>query len=170
MTRCRKSLLLLVTLLVLASVASVVSYRAHRVTSFARQYLALDLALTPFGSSPADIPGITAYTDDASPSPGALVWYVTSGPSSRTIARYGFSNGRLTKIQVTQQGQGLGNTNQSSARLTSFLYSISPRLFYALRGDGELHVADSSFSLDSQSYCSSVRPILKVFTITPNSQ
>ena len=167
MSRFRKCLLMLVTLFVFASVALFVSCRAHRVTSFARQYLAVDLAVTPFGSSPADIAGITPYTDGSSPGPGALVWYVTSGPPSRNIARYGFSNGRLAKIQVSQQ------VTQSPARLVNFLYSISPRLLYALRGTsetGEFQFSDSSASLQSMSGCSTVNPFIRTFFITPNSQ
>ena len=167
MTRLRKCLLMLVTLLVFASVASFVSYRAHRVTSFARQYLAVDLAVTPFGSSPADIAGITPYTGGGSPGPGALVWYVTSGPPSRNIPSYGFSNGRLAKIQVSQQ------VDQSSTRLASFLYSISPRLLYALRGTsntGEFQFSDSSASLQSMSACNTVNPFIRTFFIAPNSQ
>ena len=166
---------MLVTLLVLASVAWFASYRSHRVTSFVRQHLALDLAVTPFGSSPADIAGITPSTDGGSPGPGALVWYVTSDPPSRNIiASYGFSNGRLAEIRVTHLVQGWGKTDQSSARIASFLYSISPRLLYALRGTsetGEFRFSDPSASLQSMSACNNtVNPFFRVFTITPNSQ
>ncbi|MEA3208576.1 MAG: hypothetical protein QOE70_1633 [Chthoniobacter sp.] len=162
MTRFRKSLLTIAALSVIAGVASISLYRSHRVASFAQQHLGLDLTVTPFGSSPTDIPGIKPYAAGGFyPKDRALVWY--SGPEN-TI--YGFSDGRLAEIRVTRSAQA----NQSSARLNRFLYSISPKLFHTLRGSGELSFADSTVSLESMSYCDPLNPFWKTFTIKPNAQ